>query len=276
MSPLWRDEVGVYLAPQRICLVRLQRGVRPRVIDQGEVALAGQKDGYLDAIDALCALLQEPRWHGARLRVVLADHWVRYVVVPWSDRLSSAAERLAHARQLLTSIYGEAVADWELRLSDAAPRMNRVACALPGELLAALRAACAASGMQLLSLQPQLLTAYEAWRHLLPRGNAWFVSIEPGSLAAARLTPLGWDRVHSIRMGSDWLRELRRLQTFGRLVSVDPSEGRVYVDAPQVWREVAVLHTPEEGESWALHWLDEEAVPLSTLHQLNRRRRLAA
>jgi len=35
------------------------------------------------------------------------------------------------------------------------------------------------------------------------------------------------------------MRELKRLQTFGRLASKQPAEGQVYVDAPHAWREVA-------------------------------------
>src|SRR5439155_723542 len=130
---------------------------------------------------------------------------------PWVASLSSAPERLAHGRQLLTSLYGEAVAGWELCISDAPPLASRVICAVPGELIEGVRAACAAQGGALLSLQPQLVAAYEAWRPSLPQANAWFVSVEQGSLAAARLGRYGWERVHGVRIGSDWMRELKRL-----------------------------------------------------------------
>ena len=29
MSPLWRDEVGLYLSPRRVVLTRMKRGIRP-------------------------------------------------------------------------------------------------------------------------------------------------------------------------------------------------------------------------------------------------------
>src|SRR2546430_12459555 len=128
--------------------------------------------------------------------------------------------------------------------------------------------------ISLLSLQPQLVSAYEAWRHCLPRANAWFVSVEQGSLAAARLGRHGWDRVHGVRIGADWLRELKRLQTFGRLASNSPEEGQVYVDAPQAWREVAG-GTAQAADTGGLQWLGEPQGPPTPLQPPWRTRRPA-
>lgn len=276
MSPLWRDEVGVYLSPHRLCLVRMKRGVRPVMAAEHELRFEGVRgDSWTAPLEALDKLLAEPVWSGARTRVVVADHWVRYAVVPWAAALSSPEERLAHGRQVLASLYGEAVAGWDVRISEAPPQATRVACAVQRELLEAVRGACLSHGSALVSLQPQLVAAFEAWRAALPAAKAWFVSVEPGSLAAARLTRQGWDRVHAVRIGSDWLRELRRLQTFGRLASNSPEEGHVYVDAPHAWREVAA-GSGAGAEDMGLRWLDEPGGALTTLQRLGKTRRLAA
>jgi hypothetical protein len=276
VSPLWRDEVGAYLSPHRLCLVRMKRGAKPTPLAEHEMRFEGAKtDSWAAALEAFASMLAQPPWAGARTRVVIADHWARYAIVPWSAALNSAQERLAHGRQLLTSLYGEAVADWDVRISEAPPQATRVVCAVPGELIAGVRSACAAQGSTLLSLQPQLVAAYEAWRACLPQSNAWFVSVEQGSLAAARLGPHGWDRVHSVRIGSDWVRELKRLQTFGRLASNSPQEGQVYVDAPHAWREVAT-GTAHAADASGLQWLEEPNEPMTTLQRLGRTRRLAA
>src|SRR5207302_10560663 len=117
------------------------------------------------------------------------------------------------------------------------------------------------------SLQPQLVAAYEAWRPCLPQSNAWFVSVEQGSLAAARLGRYGWERVHGVRIGSDWMRELKRLQTFRRLASNSPQEGQVFVDAPHASRPVAA--TPANaGPGSGPHWLE---VPNGSVPTLQRR-----
>ena len=270
MSPLWRDELGLYLAPRRVCLVRLKRGLKPTIAGEHEQLVETDHVGHWGpALTAADALLSQPQWGGAAVRVVLADWWARYLIVPWVASLGSAEERLAHARQLLASAFGDAVSDWDVQVSDVPPTVPRVACTMPADLTGAVRDVCAKHGARLASLQPQLVAAYDSCRHLLPATGAWFVSIGDGMLAAARMAHEAWDRVHSVRIGPDWTRELKRLQTFGRLASMNPQEGQVYVDAPYAWREVAGAAGRD------LHWLEDEA-PLTTLQCLSHVRRLAA
>jgi len=142
---------------------------------------------------------------------------------------------------------------------------------MPTALLDSLRQLTARHGQKLASVQPQLIAAYNAWRHRLPTvAAAWFVTVEEGSLAALRMSGNGIDRVHAVRIGMDWARELKRLQTFGRLASGSPTDGRVYVDLPDALR----LLRPEMSAD--LEWLDEPNPPLTTLHQLELLRRKAA
>ena len=271
MSPLWRDEIGIHVAPRRVCMVRLGRGLSPKLLceheEQVECGSAGKWEAALVALDAV---LGRSDWQGGAIRAVLADCWARYAIVPWVAELKSAHERLAHARQLLAGTFGDAVGGWEVRLSEAPPTYRRIACAFPAELLEGLRAVCRKYGGRLVSLQPQLVVAYQNWRNALPPSGAWFVTVGEGTMAAARLGLQGWDRVHSVRIGTAWGLELKRLQVFGRLAGANPDEGQVYVDAPHSWREVAGA----KGEN--LHWLDEAADAHTTLERLGRVRRLVA
>jgi hypothetical protein len=271
VSPLWPDEIGAHVAPHRLCMIRMKRGIKPTLLAEHEEEVrTGQPNDWSGVLQALEAMLAQPAWQGTLLRVVVADSWARYAIVPWVAELASSSERVGHARQLLASTYGDAVNDWEVRLSEAPPECARVACTMPVALLAELRALCARQATKLASLQPHLVAAYEGWRHRLPPGGTWFVTVDEGTLAAARIGSSGWDRVHSVRIGSDWTRELKRLQTFGRLASASPEEGAVYVDAPLAWREAAGAGA--EG----LQWLEEDSAPMTTLQRLGRTRRLAA
>ena len=271
MSPLWRDEVGVYLSPRRLCLVRMGRGIRAQLLREEQQTVASESTGWDAALAALGARLATDEWSDARVRAVIGDQWVRYAVVPWSDSLSSTAEQMGHARELLAGVFGDALADWKVSLSDAPPGETRLACAMPNVLLEALRTVVSDHGQKLVSVQPQLIAAYNSWRHRLEAAEtAWFVTVEEGTLAALRTGADGINRVHSVRIGSDWARELKRLQTFSRLASASPADGRVYVDVPQTLR--AVL--PEMSEH--LHWLEDAETPLTTLHQLENLRRKSA
>jgi hypothetical protein len=261
----------MFLSPHKLVLTRLARGVRPRNVGQASWTNEVADDTHWQAaLNALDALLAKSEWQQAIARVVISDHWVRYACVPYSAALSNAAERMTHARHVLTGIYGEVVSQWAVTLSDSRPGLPQVACAMPAHLVEELQTILMRHRIPLKSLQPQLVCAYNHWRGQLPDGGAWFVSIEQGSLAAARLAPGGWDRVHSVRIGADWAVELRRLQTFGRLANTRAQEGRVYVDAPAALRAAG-------GTTGAdLVWLEEVAPTSSTAGQLEFLRRYQA
>jgi hypothetical protein len=254
-----------------MCLVRMRLGFGPRVVREQDFMLENASAvGWENPLASLEEKLVSAEWKGGRLLVVIADCWVRYATVPYVAELSGAEECEAYARGLLANAYGDAISDWVISLSSVPPGAVRVACATPPTLLAKLREVCARTGTKLISVQPQLIAAYNSWRHRIPDGSAWFVTVDGESLAAARLAPDGFDRVHTVRIGSDWTRELKRLQTFGRLASTSEQGGRVYVDAPSTFR-VADLAQGEE-----LEWLEEESPPLTTLHRLEKLRRLSA
>jgi hypothetical protein len=271
VSLSWRDEIGVHLGPSRVLMIRLGRGFKRQVVAEHEHALAnGSFNDWTGPLAVLDQMFEQQEWQHAPTRLVLADCWVRYALVPWTADLSSADEQLSHARQVLVRLYGSAVGEWSVCLSQAPPGQARVACAMPEELLSTVREIHARHAVKLLSLQPQLLVSYGNWRAHLPASGAWFVTIGEGTLAAARLGGRTWDRIHNVRIGSDWTRDLKRLQVFGRLASARPDEGQVYVDAPAAWREVA---GPAARD---LHWLEEDSGVKTTLQQLGRMRRLAA
>jgi hypothetical protein len=271
VSLSWRDEIGIHLSPGHVLMIRVRRGFRHEVEATHEhTIVCGDFNDWTAPLGVLDHLLERPEWRHARTRVVLADCWVRYAVVPWTSELRSSEEQVSHARQVLVRLYGNAMSDWRVCLSQAPPGCARVACAMPEHLLAAAHDVHSRHGMRLTSLQPQLLAAYNNWRRRLPASGAWFVTIGEGTLAAARLGSKAWDRIHNVRIGSDWTKDLKRLQVFGRLASSRPDEGQVYVDAPAAWREVAGSTAKD------LHWLEEDVHSVTTLQQLGRMRRLAA
>jgi hypothetical protein len=269
VSPLWRDEIAIYLAPRKLALVRRARGIRPRVVASTELAVpAGAFGDVGPALGRLADVLTDPAWHGAAARAVVADHpWARYGIVPPGPSSLDADGRLAHARYVLGDAHGKAVADWAVTLSDTPPGLPCVACAMPASLKTGLEEVLARARLQLLSLQPQLIASFNTWRSRLPADHAWFVNVDGGALAAAHLSDGAWDRVHMARLSHDWLLELERLQAFGRISQVDGSPDRLFVDAPS-WMHRGATANP------GIEWLEEGGGDGSQAHELALLRRM--
>lgn len=214
MSLLWRDGIGIFLAPRKVALVRRAGGLLRRVIAATELAVPAGDFGDLDSVlSRLSHVLSEPAWQGARVRAVVADHpWARYGIVPWPGTRLDAAGRLTHARYVLGDLYGEAVADWAVTLADTPPGRSYLACAMPSAFRSALLEVLLPAKLTLVSLQPQLVVAFNSWRHRLPADDTWFVAVEDGAMSALHLTRGAWDRVHLARLPSNWSVELERLQ----------------------------------------------------------------
>ena len=201
MSPLWRDEVGIYVSPRQIVLTRMKRGIRPlNIAECSRPVINGGINQWEMALDTLAHCLEETTWHGANGRLIVADHWARYAIVPWSDSLTDQGERIQHARYCLARTYGDVVSQWTVTLNECAPGIAQVACAIPSALLARIHDLTEAHGPRVKSVQPQLTASFNSWRPRLPKGDGWFVTLEEESLAAAHFTT---ERLGPCSFGAD-------------------------------------------------------------------------
>lgn len=263
MSPLWRDEVAIYLAPRKVALARRPRGLKARVSAATEVAVAGGGAGDCGpALARLAELLLEPTWQDAAARVVIADPWARYCIVPPTATPLDAEGRRAQARYVLEDAYGEGVSEWNVVLEDAPPGRISVACAMAEGLESALIAALSPARLKLVSMQPQLVVAFNAWRRRLPRDDAWFIALEDGWLSAVHLADGAWDRIHAARLSGEPRVELERLQAFGSLTRAAGCVGRMFVEAPPWMRERA------KRTGVGLEWLEAEDAGDAQAHEL--------
>jgi hypothetical protein len=263
VSPLWRDEVGIFIGPRRVVLNRMSRGLRPTcVADYASLVEGGGFTDWEPTLAVLAAALSDRHWQDARARVVIANHWVRYAIVPWRSELAEESERVAYGRLLLQEVYGDDLADWTVTLGQTTAGRSQLACAIPAGLEEQLRAILAEARLQLLSLQPHLVVSFNRWRHRVSAPGGWLVVLDDGTLAAARLTEESWAEVHSVRIGGDWTVELGRLQTFGRLAGANQESSRVLVEAPHWLRRVAGQH---DG---SLEWLEPDPGQAGTLETL--------
>ncbi len=250
----WREQVVAYLAPQRVALMRVRNGIRPRVLASQSCAVDnGHAGNPAPAFSCLSEMLTDSQFQDASARVIVADPWVRFALVPAPAIRLDADGRLSHARYVLADLYGDGLTDWTVTLTDAPPGRAYLACAMPSPLRTELEDVLLAAHLQLTSLQPQLVVAFNAWRRQLPADAGWFVSLDDASMTAVQLRDGEWQRVHMARLSSQWSVELQRLRALGRYTDSTGGDGRLYVDAPFSLRSAGREEMPD------LTWLEPDA-----------------
>lgn len=212
MSPLLHDELRIVLGPDQVVLARIgrdltRRGLRRRVMAKTVAdcaAVAGGEAPWDAAIKMLEANLPALAERRTFATVILSNHFMRYVVVPWSEALIDEAEEMAFARHCFRQVYGDAAESWELRQSLEPAGAQKLASAVDSRLLAVLRALFEQAGVRLKSVQPYLMAVYNNCRASLHSRSAWLALYEPGCLCLAQLQQGRWSSVRTMRIGSDW------------------------------------------------------------------------
>ncbi len=162
MLRLWPDKYCVVLCPDRLEAIRRRGRSRSAVqlsFDQAPPAPMNRPP-WRAAADGLRQFLAMPEIGKGELGIVLSNHFVRYLLVPWSQQIASEEEFRNYAAAAFEEVYGEASAEWEVSLSAERPGAPRLAAAIDRQLLEAIRAALASTRLRLTSVQPYLMAAY--------------------------------------------------------------------------------------------------------------------
>ncbi|WP_342246944.1 hypothetical protein [Pseudomonas sp. OTU5201] len=196
MSPLSRETYVAVLDPRGVGLYRSRDR---QWLGSADFDCVGGL-AWPAALAALESLLAKRKPVRAALRVVLSSHYTRFCLVPWSEAINTPEELAGYARLCFEDIYGALGEGWSLRLSPEAAGRPRLAAAMPDELLAQLRTLAKASGLQLASVQPYLMAAFNRFRAALTRDDFLFLVAEP-SRASLLLARGGcWNSVRSVAL----------------------------------------------------------------------------
>ncbi len=197
MSRLFPDAVTVRLAPSTLTVTRKGRGrsASPPLQAPCEPDSSAMEP-WRSAVVALAAMPLAP----CRLTIELSNHFVRYALVPWSERLSSPAEEETYLRHHFARVHGDKALAWAVRASEAPPAAPRLASAVDAPLIEAIKGAVRRKpGIKLASIRPLLMSAFNAWRGAVPPAGAWVVLAEPERACVALHGPAGWRSVQSAR-----------------------------------------------------------------------------
>ena len=249
MSLLWRKKkLRIVLGPDRV------------VVSDGKTVKLEPASGapeWQTAVAALPGILSSRK--GQEAALVLADQFARYALLAWNATLKTEAQWQALARHRLGVVHGAAAAGWELKLTETAPAGPRLACALERELVEALAQTFVAAGVELISVQPFLVTAFNRIRTTLGNDSCWIVVEEPGRLTLALIQRGVWMAIRSRRIDQRWrsvLPEiLERESAFLGLAEPCPSvvvcaQGAFDVTQYDSWRAQA-LNYRELAMSWS-------------------------
>jgi len=214
VSLLSPDQLGIALFPQRLVLVRSSGGLRRRLVHKESLAFAPAETGvpaWQAATDALAEKVSPAALPRAHVKLILSNHFVHYLVIPWRDGLSNQEEHWAYARHCFERVHGGGAAQWKLRLCSDTPGEPRLACAVEPALIEALRTHLGPLGRRYRSLQPHLMASFNSCRAHIGKGPTWLVVAEPGLLCLALLQDGCWHSVNRVKVGADWINELPRL-----------------------------------------------------------------
>lgn len=159
------EALRIGLSKQTVTVLASHRRLLRRRHSVIEHAVQDEERPLQAAIDSL-------RGGARRVRLVLADAWVRYFMVTPPAAARSLDDCRAAARLRFLQLYGCTSDGWTIR-ADWQADLPFLACALPTALLEHLHQAARAAGVRLTTLQPQFIAACNAWRRLDNR-STWF------------------------------------------------------------------------------------------------------
>jgi hypothetical protein len=192
VSPSWPERFCAVLCPDQVQVVRRRRGWRRGAEFRFAQPVDSEGDGppWQATVEAFQRFLATPGAGSGTIEVVLSNHFVRYLLVPWSPRIGSADELRNYAAAMFEEIHGEASAGWDVSVSAERGGAPRLAAAVDRALLASLRSAAGPTRLRLASVQPYLMAAYNrvARAHtgkdfvfmLLEAGRACIVAAQGG------------------------------------------------------------------------------------------------
>lgn len=172
----WPDRLTLFVHPQRLVLER-QPWRKAASRQQAEIALpeADEAD-WQPALAAAAELLKAHGRRGAELRIVIADQFVRYALLPWSEEVIGNKARQALAQALLKNALGDKAKALEIALDRPAFGKNGIAAGVDHQFLAGLRATAQAQRLRLDSLQVRLIVELATRHKQLEDG--WFACID--------------------------------------------------------------------------------------------------
>ncbi|MES2356533.1 MAG: hypothetical protein V4568_19455 [Pseudomonadota bacterium] len=196
-----RNRLTVALCPTHIAVMELNRGWRPTPSNPQTFtcpSLPGEPAWHAP-IAALRHWLEKNQRNTMDVEVIVSDRFVRYAQMPWSDEVQRPSEMAVFSRIHFEALFGESAADWEIQTDYCDYEKGGIGCGIDKALIDALRTLLATYKMQLTSLQPYFMRAFNRWRNDLSQ-NALLCVIESGQCVLASHREGAWHSIRNVRL----------------------------------------------------------------------------
>ena len=258
MSPLWRDRIRVFLAPERVDLARLGKGLKPKQATRFS-AVCEQKPGLLSweaPLEQFERIIEHA--DGVDISITISNTFVRYAVLPAQPSIANPAELHTYAAFQMREVYGERAGTWVISVSAWDPCRGGICAAMERNFLERLTEVSSQRKVRLKYVEPYLTGAFDHWYKQFNTNRAWFALVETGRVCIALLENGAWQRISNQRVLHDAEDELITLLHQEAILFSEHKETdeTVYLFAPE-HHEFAL---PEDC-GWRVAFLASESMP---------------
>jgi hypothetical protein len=244
-----------------VAVMHQSRGLRSRILQKQHLAIApsdldAEKPAWLQATRTLESALAAMQIKSkTTIQIIIANDFVRYLMLPCSPISMRPAEQHAYAMATYREVYGVAAEAWHIKLRDAPPNQATLVAAIDGNLLETLKQISLKYQLKLDSVQPYLMRVFNSLSKQLGKLNGYLVIQESRRLLLISLLKGQCQNLRTISInaasGDDWQLELKHL--LARELLLDEITGRevlVYAPTQKNTKLNAI-------EGWSIRWISQ-------------------
>ena len=186
------------------------KGFKKTLVHQQFIASTQEADWQLLVQQLDAALIQLKTASNTLCTIVLSSDFVRYLVLPAQPFAMNNLEKMAYVQAAYRNIYGAVTDGWNIKCDNAAPHVNMLAVAVDAQLMAALGQLATQHQLKLDSVQPYLMTAFNALMPQLLGKNGYLVLLEQSKLLLIRLQNGECQHLRTLTFHHDWQLDLQQ------------------------------------------------------------------
>ena len=173
------------------------------VISASTSTSIGQGDErWQPAVAALGRLMvaQSSQRAARRIRLIVGNDFVRYLLVPWTPKRLDEVEREQFARAMMAERFGEGAGKWRLALERQRFSRPALAAAIDADMFEAVQRLVAENGYRLISVVPALVAELNRFRRRMGKvSRGWLVDASDGRVASLAFHGGAWAQVGNDR-----------------------------------------------------------------------------